>query len=102
MRTVEELKALPGYIKLIRVLREIGNPAKLYVSIDYFNEDYSKPIILIKTDNSNYVNSQLKEKMPEVEDEDFCNTDSTQLGFIPMFSKDKTLSNLYKFVEEVM
>ena len=101
MRTVEDVKALPGYAGLKNTLIDLKVSAYIYVSTDYLEGSTSIPIILVNTVNPKAIFKQVQSLMPEFKNEEPGSMSEDRLGFIPAFFYESNISDLYAFVEEV-
>lgn len=101
MKTIEDVKALPGYSKFKKTLNDLKVSASIYVSTAYLDGDWPKPIIVVNTVNPKAILNQVMNLMPEFENEEPDSMADNQLGFIPAFFNENDIGKCYTFVEEV-
>lgn len=101
MRTVEDVKALPGYARFKQTLMDLKVSAPIYVSTEYLEGSWPKPIILVNTVNPKVIFNQVMNLMPEFENEEPDSMAEDQLGFIPAFFYENSIGPHYTFIEEV-
>lgn len=101
MRTIEDLKNMENYKKLIATLKDLGVHGSLYICNTYMRNPSSKPYVIIITPNADAVDEALETAIPtlEVEDADYYGPSAFGI-FVVVFDTYEGM-NGFTLLEEV-
>lgn len=85
MRTIEALKGMENYRKVIDTLRRINVHGTVYISDIYFTLLESKPLFAILVNNADYVEDTMDELIPELSTGDLVSNPEDKIGFVTVF-----------------